>query len=81
MRNSTFTAIVAGAFGIVTAIAAQNALAQSGTPVRDIRVDVSPLRASAGDPTASWVEHDLSVQLAHALAGRISPTVPRSRCE
>ena len=73
MRNSTFIAIAAGAFGIVAAIAAQNALAQPGTPVRDIRVDVSPLRASAGDPTASWVEHDLSVQLAHALAGRISP--------
>ncbi len=73
MRNTTFTAIVAGAFGVVTAIAAQCALAQSGAPLRNIRVDVSPLRASAGEPTASWVQHDLSVQLAQALAGRIAP--------
>jgi hypothetical protein len=67
MRNSTFTAIIAGAFSILTAIAAQNALAQS-TP-RPVRIDVSQLRASVGEPTASWVQNEL----AQALAGRTGP--------
>jgi hypothetical protein len=69
MRNFTFTAIIAGAFSIVTAIAAQNALAQSGATPRPIRVDVSQLRASVGEPTASWVQNEL----AQALAGRTGP--------
>jgi hypothetical protein len=72
MRNSIVTAIVAGAFGIAAAIAAQTAIAQPGAPLRNIHVDVSPLRATAGEQTASWVQHDLSVQLAEALAGRIA---------
>jgi hypothetical protein len=69
MRGSTFTAIVAGAFSIVTAVAAQNALAQSGATPRPIRVDVSQLRASVGEPTASWVQNELD----QALAGRTGP--------
>jgi hypothetical protein len=72
MRNSISNGMVAGAVAIVIAIAAQSALAQSGVTLRDIRVDVSPLRANSGEPTASWVQHDLSVQLARALAGRIA---------
>ena len=39
------------------------ALAQSGLPVRNIRVDVAPLRANSGDPTATWVEQELPRQL------------------
>jgi hypothetical protein len=35
-----------------------------------IRVDVAPLRASVGDPTATWVEQELPRQLAQALSGR-----------
>ena len=35
------------------AVAGQAALAQSGQAVRNIRVDVAPLRANAGDPTAT----------------------------
>ena len=62
MRNSIVTAIVAGAFGIVTAIAPQTAIAQPGAPLRNIHVDVSPLRASAGEETGAWVQHDLSVR-------------------
>jgi hypothetical protein len=31
------------------------------------------LRASAGDPTATWVEQELPRQLAQALSGRLSP--------
>jgi hypothetical protein len=30
------------------------------------------LRATAGEQTAAWVQHDLSVQLARALADRIA---------
>jgi hypothetical protein len=71
MRISLSRSIVAGALAIVVAMAAQDALAQPGSTLRNIRVDVSPLRANAGEPTASWVQHDLSVQLAQALAGRI----------
>jgi hypothetical protein len=49
------------------------ALAQSAQTFRDIHVDVQPLRANAGDPTATWVQQDLPGQLAQALAGRITP--------
>jgi hypothetical protein len=68
-------AVVAACAAIAFAVAAggQNALALSGLAVRDIRVDVSPLRASAGDPTATWVERELPRRLAQALAGRMTP--------
>ena len=49
------------------------ALAQSGLAVGAIRVDVAPLRANGGDPTATWVEQELPRQLAQALAGRLTP--------
>jgi hypothetical protein len=48
------------------------ALAQSAPTFRDVRVDVQPLRAHAGDPTATWVQEDLPGQLAQALSGRIA---------
>jgi hypothetical protein len=70
MRRSIPKAIVAAGFAIVAAIAAHSALSQSGLAFRDIRVDVSPLRANAGDPTAAWVQRELPIQLAQALAGR-----------
>jgi hypothetical protein len=60
-------AIATGAFAFVAAIAGKTALAQSGLAVGNIRVDVAPLRASAGDPTATWVEQELPRQLAEAL--------------
>jgi hypothetical protein len=64
---------VCSAFAVLVAVACQNALAQSGSPIRDIQVDVRPLRANVGDPTASWVQERLPDQLAKALAGRMSP--------
>ncbi len=63
------------AFGVVAIVAvvdAQNALAGRDPPFRNIRVDVSPLRANAGDPTAAWVQQELPAQLAQALAGRMA---------
>ena len=60
------------AIALLAAAACQNALAQSGLPIRNFRVDVAPLRANAGDPTASWVQRGLPDQLAQALAGRMT---------
>lgn len=64
---------VCGGFALLSAICGGAALAQSQLPVGAIRVDVSPLRASAGDPTATWVEQELPRQLAEALSGRLTP--------
>ena len=62
-----------GAFVLVTAMPGETALAQSRVAVGAIRVDVAPLRAAAGDPTATWVEQELPRQLAEALSGRLTP--------
>ena len=62
-----------GAFALVTAMPGGTALAQSRVAVGAIRVDVAPLRAAAGDPTATWVEQELPRQLAEALSGRLTP--------
>jgi hypothetical protein len=62
-----------GAFPLLAAVASQSALAQSHPPIRNIQVDVAPLRANAGDPTAAWVQQGLPGQLSHALAGRMTP--------
>src|SRR5207248_2222670 len=60
------------AFALLAAVACRIALAQSGLPIRNIQVDVAPLRISVGDPTASWVQQRLPDQLARALAGHIT---------
>ena len=77
MSGQTFirrAAIAAcGAFVLVTAMPGGTASAQSRVPVGAIWVDVAPLRANAGDPTATWVEQELPRQLAEALAGRVTP--------
>jgi hypothetical protein len=62
-----------GAFVLVTAMPGATALAQSRVAVGAIRVDVAPLRANAGDPTASWVEQELPRELTQALSGRLTP--------
>jgi hypothetical protein len=49
------------------------ALAQPGLRIRAIRVDVSPIRASMGDPTAAWVEEALPGALAQSLAPYMAP--------
>jgi hypothetical protein len=60
-------------FVLPSALAVQGALAQAGVRFRDVQVDVSPLRASAGDPTADWVQRELRGALAQSLAGHIAP--------
>jgi hypothetical protein len=63
---------VVATFAFLTSAACQGSLAQSGLPIRNIRVDVAPLRANVGEPTASWVQRGLPDQLAQALAGRMT---------
>ena len=70
-RRAAITA--SGAFALVTAMPGRAALAQSPLAGGAIRVDVAPLRANAGDPTATWVEQELPRQLAEALSGRLTP--------
>ncbi len=69
-----FNRAAALALSAILSIAALSgaALAQSTPTFRDIRVDVQPLRANAGDPTATWVQEDLRAQLAQALSGRMA---------
>ena len=69
-RRAAIAACSAFAFAAMGRVAA---LAQSRLPVGAIRVDVAPLRANAGDPTATWVEQELPRQLAEALSGRLTP--------
>ena len=71
--TAEFAIAAGGAFALLAAVASQNALAQSGLPIRYIQVDVAPLRANVGDPTASWVQQTLPGQLAKAMATRMSP--------
>ena len=47
--------------------------AASGLRFRAIRVDVSPIRASMGDPTAAWLEQALPGALAQSLAPYMAP--------
>jgi len=60
------------AFAIVAAVGGESAVAQPAAIFRNIRVDVQPLRANAGDPTAAWVQQELQGQLVKALAGRMA---------
>jgi hypothetical protein len=69
-RRAAITAF--WALAVVPNVAGRKALAQSGLTFRNIQVDVSPLRAHAGDPTAAWAQRELPVQLAQALAGRMA---------
>ncbi len=67
-------AVIAGwcAFALLTAMVGA-AAAQSRPAVGAIRVDVAPLRANAGDPTAAWVGEELPRRIAQALSGRVTP--------
>ncbi|HEX9170733.1 MAG TPA: hypothetical protein VF886_17700 [Roseiarcus sp.] len=73
MSGDSFTRRAAIVACAAFAVGSHAALAQSGQAVRNIRVDVGPLRANAGDPTATWVEQELPRRLAQALAGRLTP--------
>jgi len=63
-----------GAFAVLAGVPVRCAPAQPGVRFRQIRVDVSRLRANAGDPTAGWVERELPGDLARAVAAFMSPS-------
>ena len=65
--------VACGILALDAAIGRNAARAQSGRAAPNIRVDVAPLRANSGDPTATWVERELPRQLAQALSGRLTP--------
>ena len=62
-----------GNLGAFALLSARRALADPAFRFREIRVDVAPLRASAGDPTADWVEQELPEDLARALSAYLAP--------
>ncbi len=62
-----------GALALPPVVAVRSAMAQPGLRIRAIKVDVSPIRASMGDPTAAWVQEALPGALAQALAPYMSP--------
>ena len=62
-----------GALALPFAIGVEAALAQPPVRVRAIEVDVAPLRANVGDPTAEWVQQMLPGLLAQALAPYMAP--------
>jgi len=74
MSTSTLTrraAIAAlGAVTLAAVAASRGALARSTLPRPGIRVDVAPLAANAGEPTAEWVAQYLPGQIAQNLARR-----------
>jgi hypothetical protein len=74
MSRSKLTRRVAvaalGAMTVLAAAASPGALARSKLSPPGIHVDVEPLHANAGDPTATWVAEYLPGQLAQNLASR-----------
>ena len=63
---------VLGAFGL-SACAASSALAQNGLRFSNIRINVAPLRATTGDPTAAWMEQALAQALPQVLEPHLAP--------
>ncbi|HKN28600.1 MAG TPA: hypothetical protein VJY34_12235 [Roseiarcus sp.] len=57
----------------VPAVFLHGAFARRPVQPGGIRVDVTPLRENAGDPTATWVERELPGALEHALTGHTLP--------
>ena len=66
-RRVALSAVAGLAFAPVAA------LAQPSVRFRSIQVDVGPLRANSGDPTAAWVEEALPGLLAQALGLYVAP--------
>jgi len=62
-----------GTFAAPFVFGAPGARAQPGVRFRNIVVDVEPLRARVGNPTAAWVQQALPGALAQALGAYMSP--------
>jgi hypothetical protein len=64
---------VLGSFGLFLAGAASSARAQSRPRFGAVRVNVAPLRALTGDPTAAWMEQGLVETLPQILGPYLAP--------
>jgi hypothetical protein len=62
-----------GAMTLAGSAASHGVHARARISSPGVHVDVEPLRANAGDPTATWVAEFLPGQLAQNLAGRMAP--------
>jgi hypothetical protein len=65
--------VALGAFALHGCASAVPTATTSSVRIRAIKVDVSPIRASMGDPTAAWVEEALPGALAQSLAPYMAP--------
>ena len=63
--------IFLGALALNPAVVPQDAFARRLAQPVGTRVDVTPLRENAGDPTATWVERELPEALVRSMAGRV----------
>jgi hypothetical protein len=70
-RRAALTAL--GVVLLPAIVEVRSATAQPGLRIRAIKVDVSPIRQSMGDPTAAWVEEALPGALAQSLAPYMAP--------
>jgi hypothetical protein len=61
------------AFALSLTVAAPGARAQICPRFSAIRVNVAPLRANTGDPTAGWMEQALAQALPQALGPHLAP--------
>ena len=62
-----------GAAAVFPVLAAPGAAAYAGLRFRAVRVNVEPLRATMGDPTAAWMERALMQALPQALGPHLAP--------
>ena len=82
-RRAALIGLSAGAaFGLAGCNTTQTAAVQpqsaptSGFRIGAIEVNTAPLLAQSGNPTASWAQQALPVQLAQTLASRMAPGDP-----
>jgi hypothetical protein len=65
--------VALGAFGLSLTHAGTGARAQGGLRFSGVRINVEPLRALTGDPTAAWMEQALAQALPRALGPHLAP--------
>ncbi len=65
--------VALGALALQGCASAVPTATASRVRIRAIKVDVSPIRASMGDPTAAWLEAALPGALAQSLAPYMAP--------
>lgn len=70
-RRSALAALAAS--GLCLTGAASSSRAETSLRFREVVVNVAPLRAAAGDPTAAWMDQALRQALPQALGPHLGP--------